>query len=82
MNNKEIRNPGQTPSRPRLEGCPDYPRFQAVFSELLLDCFEKELDEYCRMGDVSESYIENAPRIVCWFEGMIPTEDLIEEFSE
>lgn len=67
--------------RPRLEGCPDYPLFQAAFKNSLLDCFEQQLDEYCRMEEVSDSYLEHVPRIVCWFEGMIPTEDFINEFS-
>ena len=63
--------------RPRLEGCPEYPRFQKVFSESLLDCFEEQLDQYIRMQEVSEAYLRDVPRIVCWYEGMIPTEDLL-----
>lgn len=68
-------------SRPRLEGCPDYPRFQKVFSESLLDCFENQLNEYIEMEEVTEDYLRDVPRIVCWFEGMIPTEDLIKELE-
>ena len=67
--------------RPRLEGCPEYPRFQKVFSESLLDCFEEQLDQSIRMQEVSEAYLRDVPRIVCWYEGMIPTEDLLEEFG-
>lgn len=67
--------------RPRLEGCPEYPRFQEVFSESLLDCFEEQLDQYIRMPEVSETYLRDVPRIVCWYEGMIPTEDILEEFG-
>lgn len=68
-------------ARPRLEGCPIYPVFQSVFSESLLDCFEKQLDDYLKMQDVTDEYLRDVPRIVCWFEGMIPTEDMIEEFA-
>ena len=67
--------------RPRLEGCPDYLKFQKVFSESLLDCFEEQLNEYIEMDEVSEDYLRDVPRIVCWFEGMIPTEDLIKELE-
>ena len=67
--------------RPRLEGCPDYPRFQKVFSESLLECFEEQLEQYIRMPEVSEQYLRDVPRIVCWYEGMIPTEDILEEFG-
>lgn len=67
--------------RPRLEGCPDYPKFQKVFSESLLDCFEEQLNEYIELDEVSEDYLRDVPRIVCWFEGMIPTEDLIKELE-
>lgn len=68
-------------SHPRLEGCPDYPRFGKAFSESLLDCFEEQLDQYIRMSEVSEEYLRDVPRIVCWYEGIIPTEDLIKEFE-
>lgn len=68
-------------SRPRLEGCPDYSGFQTVFSESLLDCFEEQLNEYIELEEITEDYLRDVPRIVCWFEGMIPTEDLIKEFE-
>lgn len=68
-------------ARPRLEGCPAYSVFQSVFSESLLDCFEKQLGEYLKMQDVTNEYLQDVPRIVCWYEGMIPTEDIIKEFE-
>lgn len=66
---------------PRLEGCPDYPRFRKAFSASLLDCFEEQLDQYIRMSEVSEAYLRDVPRIVCWYEGMISTSDFIKEFE-
>lgn len=67
--------------RPRLEGCKDYPLFQAAFSESILDCFEDQLNEYLKLEEISEDYLRNVPRIVSWFEGLIPTADLVEELG-
>ncbi|MCD8000711.1 MAG: hypothetical protein LUH21_26195 [Clostridiales bacterium] len=66
---------------PRLEGCKDFQMFQGVFSDFLMDCFEEQLNQYIELEEVTEDYLRDVPRIVCWFEGMIPTEDLIEEFE-
>lgn len=74
-------NRTQSSRRPWLEGCQDYPRFQAAFNKNMLDYFEKELDEYCRRGNVTVDYVEHAPRIVCWYEGMISTDEFIDEFG-
>lgn len=68
-------------NRPILESCSDYFRLQAALSEPMLDYYEQKLDEYCKMTEESELYLQNLPRIVCWFEGLISTDDLINELA-
>lgn len=67
--------------RPRLEGCRDYPLFEKVFDESLLDLFEQKLNQYLEMEEVTEDYLQNVPRIVCWYEGMLTTKYLISEYG-
>lgn len=64
---------------PRLEVCRDYPLLEKVFDESLLDLFEKQLNQYMGIEEVTEDYLQNVPQIVCWYEGMLTTEHLISE---
>lgn len=45
-----------------------------------LDLFEKQITEYLNMTELSESYLKEVPRSVCWYEGLISTEMLLIEF--
>jgi len=45
-----------------------------------LDLFEKQITEYLNMTELSESYLKEVPRSVCWYEGLISTEMLLMEF--
>lgn len=72
----------QKGKHPRMEGCRDYPLFEKVFDESLLDLFEQQLNEYLEMEEVTEDYLRNVPQIVCWFEGMLTTEYLVREYGK
>jgi len=50
------------------EVCPD-----------VLDLFEKQITEYLAMTELTESYLREVPRSVCWYEGLISTEMLLME---
>lgn len=67
--------------RPVLEGCRDYPLIRQSFGSSLLDSFEAQLNQYLDMENISEDYLRDVPRIVCWYEGIIDTKDIIGEFS-
>lgn len=64
---------------PCLEGCRDYPVLQKSVAEPLLQRYEAELAEYLRMADCSVEYLSHVPKIVCWYEGLVTTEEFIQE---
>ncbi|MSS10329.1 hypothetical protein FYJ38_16985 [Clostridium sp. WB02_MRS01] len=46
-----------------------------------LDLFEKQITEYLNMMELSDSYLREVPRSVCWYEGLMSTEMLLMEIS-
>lgn len=64
-----------------LKGCRDYPVLQEVFTKKELDLYEIQLTEYLDMEEVADTYLYHVPRIVCWYEGIISTEDFIREYG-
>ncbi len=64
-----------------LKGCRDYSVLQEVFTKGELDLYERQLAEYLDMKVITDAYLCQVPRIVCWYEGIIPTEDFVKEYS-
>lgn len=64
---------------PYLEECKDYSIMKNVFSESELQRYEAELAEYLDIADNEEGYLNHASRIVCWYEGLVTTEEFIQE---
>lgn len=57
-----------------LEQCRDFDKLKSVFGDDMLKYFEKQLEEYM---DGSEE----RSTIVCWWEGMMDTEEFINQCS-
>lgn len=64
---------------PYLEECKDYPIMKSTFSESELQRYEAELAEYLDIAENEEGYLNYVPRIVCWYEGLVTTEEFIQE---
>lgn len=64
-----------------LKGCRDYPVLQEVFTKRELMLYEKQLTEYLDMKAITDAYLCQVPGIVCWYEGIIPTEDFVKEYG-
>lgn len=47
-----------------------------------LDLFEVQIEEYINMSDLTESYLNKVPMIICWYEGLIDTEILLMEMKD
>lgn len=54
-----------------LEQCRDFDKLKTVFDDDMLGYFERQLEDYI---DGSEE----RPAVVCWWDGMIDTKELIE----
>ena len=55
-----------------LEQCRDFEKLKAAFDNDVLAYFEQQLEEYMNGS-------EERPAVVCWWEGMIGTEELINQ---
>lgn len=64
---------------PYLEECKDYPIMKNTFSESELQRYEAELAEYLDIDENEEGYLNHVPIIVCWYEGLVTTEEFIQE---
>ena len=58
-----------------LEQCKDFDKLKAVFDDDMLGYFEKQLESYLKGS-------EERPAIVCWWEGAMSTEELLEMHGE
>ncbi len=58
-----------------LEQCRDFDKLNTVFGDDMLGYFERQLEEYQRG-------LEERPAVVCWLEGTMNTEELIEMCSQ
>ncbi|WP_313256627.1 hypothetical protein [Lacrimispora sp.] len=65
-----------------LSDCRDFPSLVQNASPSLLDLFEMQVKEYLNMGELSERYLNEVPRSICWYEGLIDTEMLLMEIGE
>jgi hypothetical protein len=65
-----------------MERCKDYPIIRKFFCEDTLNLFEEQLKQYLKMKEITEEYLQRIPPVVCWYEGMIATEEFIEEYRE
>lgn len=54
-----------------LEQCKDFDKLKAVFDDDMLGYFERQLRGYLNGS-------EERPTIVCWWEGMMSTDEFIE----
>lgn len=57
-----------------LEQCRDFEKLKTVFDDDMLNYFGKQLEEYMNGS-------EEHPAVVCWWEGMMGTEELINQCS-
>lgn len=55
-----------------LEQCRDFDKLKTVFDDDMLGYFERQLEEYQRG-------LEERPAVVCWWEGMMDTEELVSQ---
>lgn len=64
-----------------LTQCRDSDVITKVFSDSMAAYFEEQLQQYLSMSEITELYLYNVPPVVCWYEGMISTEDLIDMYG-
>ncbi|WP_303872013.1 hypothetical protein [Acetobacterium wieringae] len=57
-----------------LEQCEDFDKLKAVFDDDVLNYYEKQLESYL-------SGSEERPAVVCWWEGMMSTDDFTEMYA-
>ncbi|MFR3730716.1 hypothetical protein [Lacrimispora sp.] len=48
----------------------------------VLDLFERQINEYLNLSEITESYLNNVPLSVCWYEGLVDTEMLLLEMKD
>lgn len=56
-----------------LEQCKDFDKLKAAFDDDMLGYFGRQLEEYLNGSG-------ERPTIVCWWEGMMDTEELIHNY--
>lgn len=66
-----------------LEQCRDYAVIAGALNESMTAYFEEQLEQYLNldMPEISDTYLQNVPPVVCWYEGMISTEDLLDTYG-
>ncbi|MCD7998344.1 MAG: hypothetical protein LUH21_14060 [Clostridiales bacterium] len=66
-----------------LEQCRDYAVIAGALNESMTAYFEEQLKQYLNldMPEISDIYLQNVPPVVCWYEGMISTEDLLDTYG-
>lgn len=62
--------------------CRDFFLLKQNVSPVVLDLFEKQINEYLSLSEIRESYLDNVPLSVCWYEGLIDTEMLLMEIID
>lgn len=55
---------------------------QKSFTIKEMDLYERQLKEYIEMDEITDTYLSDVPRIVCWYEGLINTEMLLMEMKD
>lgn len=64
-----------------LSNCRDFPFLVQNANPDILDLFEVQIKEYLNMGELSECYLNEVSRSVCWYEGLIDTAMLLMEIE-
>uniref|UniRef100_UPI0006D2203F hypothetical protein n=1 Tax=Clostridium sp. NkU-1 TaxID=1095009 RepID=UPI0006D2203F len=62
-----------------LRACKDFELLLAGACPDVLDLFERQITEYLAMTELTESYLREVPRSVCWYEGLVGTKMLLME---
>lgn len=62
--------------------CRDFPILKKNVSPGVLDLLERQINEYLSLSEFTESYLNNVPLGVCWYEGLIDTEMLLLEMKD
>ncbi len=62
-----------------LRMCRDFEPLLAGACPDVLDLYERQITEYLAMTELTESYLREVPRSVCWYEGLVSTEMLLME---
>lgn len=55
-----------------LEQCKDFDKLKAAFDDVMLGYFKRQLDSYLNGS-------EGRPAVVCWWEGMMSTDEFISQ---
>lgn len=62
--------------------CRDFFILKQNVSPGVLDLFERQINEYLNLSEITESYLNNVPLSVCWYEGLVDTEMLLLEMKD
>lgn len=62
--------------------CRDFSLLKQNVSPGVLDLFEKQINKYLNLSEITEDYLKNIPLSVCWYEGLIDTEMLLLEIKD
>ena len=62
--------------------CRDFFLLKQNVSPGVLDLFEKQINEYLSLSEITENYLNNVPLSVCWYEGLVDTEMLLLEMRD
>ncbi len=65
-----------------LSSCRDFNSLIHNVNSEELDIFERQINEYLKMGEITERYLNEVPISVCWYEGLISTKILLIEIEE
>lgn len=66
---------------PLLRSCRDYRKLENIFDRKLQKYFEAQLLKYFNSKEITDEYLERVPLIICWCEGLLTTEELINELE-
>lgn len=62
--------------------CRDFSVLKQNVSPGVLDLLEKQINEYLNLSEITESYLDNVPLSICWYEGLVDTEMLLLEMKD
>jgi predicted translin family RNA/ssDNA-binding protein len=66
---------------PLLRSCRDYRKLENVFDRELQEYFEAQLLKYLYSKETTVESLERVPLVICWCEGMLTTEEFINELE-
>jgi len=62
--------------------CRDFSFLKQNVSSGVMDLFERQINEYLSLSEITQSYLNNVPLSVCWYEGLVDTEMLLLEMKD